>query len=64
MNAISDTLKSPTEVDPTISHARKRAMLAAYRAVANVTRAAEIAGVARDTHYGWLAALLIRWHSR
>jgi hypothetical protein len=54
MKTISDTAKNQTEFDITISHPRKRAMLTAYRAVANVSRAAEIAGVARDTHYGWL----------
>lgn len=35
--------------------AKKRAFLAAYNECGNITRAAEIAGVARQTHYDWMS---------
>ena len=36
-----------------IKHPKKRAFLAAYAECGNVTQAAEIAGIDRNTHYGW-----------
>jgi hypothetical protein len=38
-----------------VTHPKKRAFLAAYSECANVTRAAQIAGVSRDQHYDWKA---------
>lgn len=32
---------------------KQRAFLAAYSSIANVERAAQLAGVKRETHYGW-----------
>lgn len=37
-----------------IIHPKKRAFLAAYAECGTVTRAAEIAGIERNTHYVWL----------
>lgn len=37
-----------------IRHAKKRAVLAAYAEQGNLSRAVEIAGVARSMHYVWL----------
>jgi hypothetical protein len=38
-----------------IRHPKKRAFLAAYSEVANVTRAAQLAGIGRELHYDWKA---------
>jgi hypothetical protein len=37
-----------------ILHFKKRAFLVAYSEVGNISQAAEIAGVSRQTHYDWL----------
>lgn len=37
-----------------VSHPQKKMFLAAYGEVGTVTRAAQIAGVVRETHYRWL----------
>lgn len=39
-----------------ITHPKKRAFLAAYSECGTITRAAEIAGIERKTHYDWLKA--------
>ena len=36
-----------------ITHPKKRALIAAYSECANVTRAAQLAGVTRGQHYDW-----------
>lgn len=38
-----------------ITHPQKRAFLAAYSELGNVTRAAAIAGISREAHYDWKA---------
>lgn len=37
-----------------IQHPKKRAFLAAYSECGTITRAAEIAGIDRGTHYNWI----------
>ncbi|NPV80809.1 MAG: hypothetical protein HPY52_11115 [Firmicutes bacterium] len=37
-----------------IQHPKKRAFLAAFGQVGNLTQAAEIAGINRNTHYDWM----------
>jgi hypothetical protein len=44
----------PPFEDPKISHPRKRAFLAAFGRVGNVSRAAHLAGINRRTHTQWL----------
>lgn len=39
-----------------IRHPKKRAFLAALAETGNITRAAELSGVDRSTHYDWLAS--------
>jgi hypothetical protein len=39
-----------------LKHPQKRAFLAAYAELGNVTRAAAIAGITRESHYDWKAA--------
>lgn len=39
-----------------ILHPKKRAFLAAYVRVASITKAAEIAGISRESHYEWKAS--------
>lgn len=46
----NDKLIVPDE----IQHIKKRAFLAAYAECGTVTRAAEIAGINRTTHYDWV----------
>lgn len=38
-----------------ITHPQKRAFLAAYAEIGNVTRAAALAGISREAHYDWKA---------
>src|SRR5438067_1219042 len=40
---------------PVLSHAKRRAFIAAYGECGSVTRAASAAGVSRRVHYQWLA---------
>lgn len=39
-----------------IVHPEKRAFIAAYAECGTITKAAEVAGIARQTHYDWLKA--------
>jgi hypothetical protein len=44
-----------------IRHPKKRAMLAALSKLGNVTGAARLVGINRDTHYSWTTRLRRGW---
>jgi hypothetical protein len=53
--AAEQPVEEIVETDDILQHKKQRAFLSAYAKCGNITRAAQMADIARQTHYDWLA---------